>query len=529
MYIFYFKKMWKTIKKYLSIVHPVFFVFYPILYLYSRNVSLVSFSDVVKPLIVSFLILLVLLVVIHFFFRSSERKREISMILLSASLLLFFSYGHIMKTLENILNNTIASHLLIIISFEILLFFVLFLSAKISNKQLFSITKSLNFASCILLIITIFNISAQELQNTKHEANLKKTAKIVENQFPSGQNVQNNKLPDIYYIILDGYARNDVLRETYNYNNEEFLNNLRSRGFFIAKQSKSNYAQSCLSVASSLNFKYINFLEKTLKNSDNRDILAEMTSNNDVMKSLKEYGYEIIQFPLGYFCIGVSPLADVLIDAGLWKTESLFENLLIGTTVFGAFSINDLELGSIAAIKERRSKILNTFKALNELPASDDPVFVDVHMIATHPPYIFDPNGKPVLENDSFKGYRDQLIFTNKKVLETIDKILARSKTPPIIILQADHGSWIFLDPENPENTNMKERFGILNAYYLPYGGDKLLYDSITPVNTFRLIFNYYFGASYEPLEDKSYFSRWSTPYNFIEIENDKIKNNAKK
>ena len=50
-------------------------------------------------------------------------------------------------------------------------------------------------------------------------------------------------------------------------------------------------------------------------------------------------------------------------------------------------------------------------------------------------------------------------------------------------------------------------RFGILNAYYLPNGGNDLLYESISPVNSFRVIFNSYFGANYEILEDRSYYT----------------------
>jgi hypothetical protein len=39
----------------------------------------------------------------------------------------------------------------------------------------------------------------------------------------------------------------------------------------------------------------------------------------------------------------------------------------------------------------------------------------------------------------------------------------------------------------------------------MPFGGDSLLYPRITPVNTFRTIFNYYLNADFELLEDKNY------------------------
>ena len=82
-----------------------------------------------------------------------------------------------------------------------------------------------------------------------------------------------------------------------------------------------------------------------------------------------------------------------------------------------------------------------------------------------------------------------------------IDKIIANSSQPPIIILQADHGPASMLDQESLDNTNIKERMAILNALYLPGDGDKGLYPSITPVNTFRIIFNHYFGTNYSLLK----------------------------
>ena len=118
-----------------------------------------------------------------------------------------------------------------------------------------------------------------------------------------------------------------------------------------------------------------------------------------------------------------------------------------------------------------------------------------------------------------------ELIFINKKVEKLVDEILIQSEVPPIIILQADHGSassfpghygseaWSL-----PDENMIKERMGILNAYYLPSGGRDLLYDSITPINTFRLVFDYYFNANYGLLDDQSYYSSYDRPYDMINV-----------
>jgi hypothetical protein len=60
----------------------------------------------------------------------------------------------------------------------------------------------------------------------------------------------------------------------------------------------------------------------------------------------------------------------------------------------------------------------------------------------------------------------------------------------------------------------------ILNAYYFPGGNDDL-YPTITPVNTFRLIFNKYFDQDYPLLEDKALYSAYDIPYNYVEVPND--------
>jgi len=137
-------------------------------------------------------------------------------------------------------------------------------------------------------------------------------------------------------------------------------------------------------------------------------------------------------------------------------------------------------------------------------------------MVLPHSPYVFGANGEPISEEESStargnKHFVNQLIFTNKKVKVLVDEILSKSKNPPIIILQADHG----------QGDSKPARMRILNAYYLPQGGNAVLYDSISPVNAFRIVFNLYFGTNYELLYDQSYFSWWTgtnKPYNFINV-----------
>jgi len=70
----------------------------------------------------------------------------------------------------------------------------------------------------------------------------------------------------------------------------------------------------------------------------------------------------------------------------------------------------------------------------------------------------------------------------------------------------------------NINDDSIRERTSIFNAYYFPELDSEVIYDGITPVNSFRLIFNNYLNGNYELLEDKIYFSTYQNMFNFTDV-----------
>jgi len=134
---------------------------------------------------------------------------------------------------------------------------------------------------------------------------------------------------------------------------------------------------------------------------------------------------------------------------------------------------------------------------------------------------VFGPNGETYTRSEDMPGhdipesdtaaweanqeklYIDQVVFINKQILPIIDQILAESTTPPVIILQGDHG------------TDGINRMAIFNSYFVPEKMKEQLYPGISPVNTFRLLFDCLFGTRYGLLDDVSYYSYATTLYDF--------------
>jgi hypothetical protein len=332
---------------------------------------------------------------------------------------------------------------------------------------------------------------------------------------------------DIYYIVLDGFGRSDVLRKYYALNLDSFVAFLRAQGFFVAEGAHSNYSQTYLSLASTLNMNYLDDLAQVVgKEAQDRRPLEYLIRSNGLMKIAREAGYEVVFIGSDYDATKRVDRADVCI-CRLHGLDQI-EQAALALTPLGALPLVRWTHGA------HRQKVLDSFRALEEPAQSAKPRFVFAHIIAPHPPFVFGPDGSPrqpsapmleFFDGDDFSGsnleyvagYRDQVLFVTRWLTAFIQKILGRSGPAPVIVFHGDHGPGSMLRWNDPQATNVAERMSIFAAYYLPDDGPPL-YPALSPVNGVRALASRYFGVDLPLLPEKVSLSTWSRPYEFIDV-----------
>jgi tetratricopeptide (TPR) repeat protein len=509
-------------------IHPFLFAAYPILFLFAANMGELTWRTLVTPLAISICFSLLA----WFFLRVVLKNSQKSGAIVSLFLLLFFSYGHFAGVIKGIQ-----------IIWPTLFLGGIYLSLRV-KREYAKLTYILNAIAAVLVVFSLIKIGVYQVR-TGGGPQITGSTTIA--QKPSRALRKSNDLPNIFFIILDAYARADVLEEIYGYDNGEFLNFLTQKGFYVAQRSRSNYSLSHLTVASSLNMRYLNDLVGTkldVTSNDQRP-LWKMTRQSEVLQSLQQMGYRIVTFSGSISEKIVDPKKpnDYIQLSPGWTLNS-FQNALINTTPIPALLEALKTSNQFDLHRKKTNYILNHLADLSKL---NRPLFVYAHVEMPHPPFVFGPNGEERNPEEKFsehdadwlirdgrltrdqylRSYIDQLAYINKKSKTMISEILSNSKNPPIIILFGDHGPRSMLAWDHPEKTYMKECMSILNAYYLPNGGHAHLYEDITPVNTFRVIFNHYFGTNYEILEDESYYSTGRYNYRFFNV-TDRIINSNK-
>ncbi len=527
-------------------IHPFLFSFYAALALFAYNITQIDLSAL-RLVIGVILGSLVLVTLVRLIIRDALRAALIS----SAIIILGFTYGHVSRFLGQytIGDVSLGSGFVLIPLWGLLLITWSYYVFK-KWTHLEGITNYLNVVSFILILFPLYSLFIYNAQlraidpwKTRYIAYAWQRDGVQEIENLK-KPVVNGQLRDIYYIILDAYTRADVLQSYYGYDNQPFIDALKARGFIVAEGSRSNYTDTEFSIASSLNMVHIDdapsyFRQNSGVNADwvVSDVATMMIKDNRVGEFLREMGYTFIAYDSGYVIAQASGADEFLHAPQIGENSGMqimFEMLFLDTSIGRLFlelrGENFTPLQNLFEI--HRERILFTLDSLPQFAKMDGDFFIYAHILSPHTPYVFGPNGERLIGHDPFTLldahpgseenvplYTGQVHYLNQLVINTIDLILAQSAVPPIIVIQGDHSSKVFRGAEPDTQTRMQLLFPILNAYYLPSSPPDLVYPSITPVNTFRTIFNFYFGTQLKILPDRGYyFQKVENRYEFVDV-----------
>jgi hypothetical protein len=479
---------------------PLFFVLHAV----NEHYGLIPFYIASKFLIAYLILSFVLLLIGKRFFRSFEKGG----IWTFGLLVIFYFFG----AARDFLKELRIPSFVISYSFILPLLLVLFiLFTAIIKKRMESFKKTvffLNILFSMFVLIELVSLFTSIITNKESRLRLSGSSKAAIDELSQ---VKEGSKPDIFFIVFDEYASSESLKKYSNFDNSSLDSTLLSKGFYVAAGSKSNYNATSPSIAATLN---MNYHDQPLEGKTH-DVDLILRSCKQIRFSvvpelLHKAGYNIKNF-------GLFDLKSKRVLTTTYFSH-YYEDLINLQTFWGRIKRDiwwniEVRLHKNAERKNIEKEVerntINFKETINELKTEEaTPKFIYSHIMMPHSPFFFNKNGTP-LENalytfdhlDIDTLYLNQLIYTNTWIREIIESIPLGRKRPLVVIIQGDHGFRSDLP------ILIRERqFMNLNAFYFDDKAYTLLHNSISPVNTFRVIFNKYFHANIPLLRDSTIF-----------------------
>lgn len=473
--------------------YPFLLAVMPAISVYANQPSQVMPGDLVLAVVVSLVGAMVIFGVAKYLFKDAKRSAFASLLVL----FWIFSYG--MGQFANAVLASIDLPMLphrfwLLGSAAIMMVGLIWIYRREALPEDWS--KGLNIFACCTALSPIFLLGSAMI-----------SSETAFRSSPPGDTPKLNDIslsvadhaPDIYYLVFDRYARADVLARDFGHDNEAFLNQLRDRGFFVADKSRANYPKTEYSMSSALNMSLHG--SESAPKSHYMNWLAE----HRVGRALKANGYAY--YHLGNMLDGLraNPMAGENYRFSRFGCE--FHDVMIELTAFHP----------LLAGVSHRDRALAKFERLPQIAQQKGRKFVYAHFLLPHEPWKFDREGNDPAESSEMKSnrerYIDQMIYTNNRIIETIDAIRKNSSKPPIIILQADEGPELKYagDADLSQHARVDRRTAILSAFAFPdRNAASIVPPDVTPVNTFRIVFREYFGGDLPDEPNRVFY--WSHP-----------------
>jgi hypothetical protein len=469
------------------------FAAFPVLFLVAHNRDVTTLREAVGPLAITLICVLLIQLVAG---RLSGAPRKVG-VALSCLAVLFFSYGHVWALLDGI-DDVVLTAVWGAIALGVVIAVVR------TRRPLRDLTRVLNAAAVVLVMTTLITVATDTIGGGGvARADVANDLGLVRPEKPR----------DVYYLIFDRYADAETLKMHLGFDNTPFLEGLERRGFSVTPGSRANYQNTHMSLASSLNMEHLDPLTRDVKR-PSKDLhpIFDLIGHSRVASAFRSMGYRYVHVGSWASFTSSSPIADINLKP--------VETSELTRALYGSTALSPLLRGAgVGTGDESETQLQATRGALRALDTAMDvrgPKFVFAHFILPHPPYVFDRNGKYRPESKragNVAGYLEQLRFANSQIERVVGELLARpADEQPIIVIQADEGPYPRLGTRFPSSwadepaADVRVKYGILNAYFLPGPRSEFTeYASITPVNTFRMIFNRYFGTQLAVLPDRSY------------------------
>jgi hypothetical protein len=493
-------------------IHPLLLGAYFVLFLLSQNLGEVTFVEAAPWVLAAAVGAAIVTLITALVFGDAARGGIVA----AAIVVCFFAYGHVADALSPLRIPIVVYP----VGWVVLLVGATLLAIRV-RERLPSITRALNVLAILLVAVSLVTIVPYELnrkpvQGPGHQL-------VVT---PAGGTVRK---PDIYYIILDRHAGDATLQAAFHIQSS-FTTHLRSDGFVVLDHAYANYMRTHLSLASSLNMTYLDDLTDRYgrATNDSRPVF-ELLQDHAVGRFLQQAGYRYIHTGSAYGPTDRNRIADLNPRR---TNDSDFSRALFDTTVLPGI-VRRLTNNGRPPTRDRLYETARwQWGELADVRDMPGPKFVFSHFLLPHPPYIFDTDGSYVDEatekaRGEAESYRRQLAYTDGQVERFLEPLLRLPDAErPIIIIQADEGPFpkryqkegLSFDWTTSTSAEIEQKFGILDAMLLP-GNGPVPYHALTPVNTFRFVFDRYFGANLPMLPDRVYMSSTGgNEYDFIEI-----------
>jgi hypothetical protein len=501
--------------------YPLYIILLPFFFVLHHNNELFGFISLklsFAAFIYCALFLLACFLLFYLFFGSAQRSAFYAFLV--GLFALYFGVYH--DFLKSIFGASLISSYKVVVPFAIV---VIVLLSKYTTKKAERARKVqvyLNLVMLLFMILEGLNLISNSIAIQSHHNLIYPLKPISSGYRPSAKKI--NEKPDIYFIVFDAYTNSPTLKELWGFDNTPIEKWLRENGFYIADSSNANYNFTPFSIASTFNMSYLNPTWSNKGNVPEFELRGVRSmSENETFSLLRKENYQIRFF---------TPFESKIEDIGLYHEfadygskemyrqtfpnrvkHDILWNFVSGNLNFGFSRPKKVEdLPSYQNFVQRANDIqttINKLKATTDTSRDRPPQLVYAHFLITHQPHLFDSTGKLrngldlISQHYLFNTYTHQVMYANRVITELVEWIKLHNKNNTIIIIEGDHG---FRDlPPSMDRFH----FPNFNAIYFPDNEYNQFYPQMSPVNTFRIVFNHYFGLNLPLLKDSSIFVKF--------------------